>query len=106
MSRESYRREFDQQSQLQERQGYMRVDTHRPIWIGCSGGCEQSKKACDCEISNNVPPRTEGTPMSYRTHSGAWTGRTPRTTEERWPSAPVAHSRGWFARLLVWLVGH
>jgi len=44
--------------------------------------------------------------MSYRfKNSSAWTGRFPRSTEQRWLSHPVSFREGWFRRLLIWVCG-
>lgn len=80
--------------------------------------CRQGR-ACplreDTEASNVIPlhperpfPAPKGKkPMDYqyRSTSSAWTGRAPRTVEERWPSAPVSAPAGWFSQLLTRLFG-
>lgn len=44
--------------------------------------------------------------MSYRFKSGsAWTGRFPRSTEQRWPSHPVRPYVGIFRRFYCFPVG-
>ena len=44
--------------------------------------------------------------MSYRfKSSSAWTGRFPRSTDQRWPNHPVSYRPGFWRRLLVWFCG-
>lgn len=43
----------------------------------------------------------------YRRASSAWTGRAPRSVEERWPACPVvAEKPGFWYRVLLFITGH
>lgn len=94
----------------------IRTDLHRVTLIGCSGGCQQGDRPCDCiasqtELCNVIPlradfPAPKGKPMdNYRRDSGAWTGFAPRSVEQRWPSPPRAIEPGWFVRLVRRIFG-
>ncbi len=80
----------------------------------CTGDCRAGRAPCTCatgqtELANAIPidkelPKVKSS-TNYRTHSGAWKGLAPRTTEERWPSPPVSIEPGWFVRLVRRILG-
>lgn len=45
--------------------------------------------------------------MSYRwKQSSAWTGRAPRSTDQRWPNHPRSFYNNPWRKFLIWLCGH
>lgn len=43
--------------------------------------------------------------MSYRNNSSAWTGRAPRSINQRWPADPIPFRNSIWRRLLIAFCG-
>ena len=74
---------------------------------GCQQGrnCPLREIEMASSIAPNVPQGDEPMDYQYRNASSAWTGRAPRTVDERWPRAPISAPASWLGRLVARLFG-
>jgi hypothetical protein len=78
------------------------------------GGCAQGRACPIAELEVAIAiehraefpaPKGKQRMSNYRNSSSAWTGRAPRTLEQRWPSAPISAPASWLGRFRAWLFG-